>query len=194
VLAGIAELAARDADLAENAFEAEQLASSILGTIRAAPAPPGEDVEALFLPGFIAALEALGSRKALATLRAVAVVSAHEHAAAARDAADRLALAGMPEPVWVRGLGSAEPVAAALMHEETFDDGLSVLVEFAAPNLETHTLGIYIDHNLGGLVKDVFLAGPLATVRGQLCRTAPMRGGPEIHDGPNRSVLMRLGS
>jgi hypothetical protein len=134
VLAGIAELAARDADLAENAFEAEQLASSILGTIRAAPAPPGEDVEALFLPGFIAALEALGSRKALATLRAVAVVSAHEHAAAARDAADRLALAGMPEPVWVRGLGSAEPVAAALMHEETFDDGLSVLVEFAAPN------------------------------------------------------------
>jgi len=51
--------------------------------------------------------------------------------------------------------------------DDGFDDGLSVMVEFAAPGAEPHTLGIYIDHNLGGLVKDVFVAGPLAEVREQ---------------------------
>jgi hypothetical protein len=182
MLAGLAELAARDADLAEDAFEAEQWGSALLGTLRAAPMPPGEDSDAMFLPGFIAALEALRSRKALATLRALSAVTPHEHAAAARDAADRLAAAGTPEPAWVRELGSARPVAAALMHEETFDDGLSVMVEFAAPDLETHTLGVYIDHNLGGLVKDVFLAGPLATVREQLRRKAPNGVGLIVRD------------
>jgi hypothetical protein len=41
------------------------------------------------------------------------------------------------------------------------------MVELAIPGVEPHTLGIYIDHNMGGLVKDVFLAGPLASVRKQ---------------------------
>jgi hypothetical protein len=54
------------------------------------------------------------------------------------------------------------------MHEEAFDDGVSVMIEFAAPGTESHTLGVYIDHNLGGLVKDVFLTGPLAEVRAEL--------------------------
>lgn len=72
---------------------------------------------------------------------------------------------------WKSGL--ARPTAAALMHEEAFDDGLSVMVEFSAPGVGAHTLGIYIDHNLGGLVKDVFLAGPLTEVRGQFARRAP---------------------
>jgi hypothetical protein len=37
---------------------------------------------------------------------------------------------------------------------------VSVVVEFGS-----HTLGVYVDHNLGGLVKDVFLGGSLAEVR-----------------------------
>jgi hypothetical protein len=46
------------------------------------------------------------------------------------------------------------------------------LIEFAPPHGERHTLGIYIDHNLGGLVKDAFLAGPLDEVRSQLSSRA----------------------
>ena len=45
------------------------------------------------------------------------------------------------------------------------------------PGAESHTLGIYIDRNLGGLVKDAFVAGPLASVREQLERDGPGRHG-----------------
>ena len=181
MLAGIAELTARDADQPEDALDAEQWASTILGMMLAAPLPPGEDIAAMLLPGFVAALESLGTRKALAALRALAAVTAPDHAAAARTAADRLAAAGLCEPAWGADLGDARPTAAALMREEAFDDGVSVLVEFTAPNVDAHTIGIYIDHNMGGLVKDVFLAGPLSEVRRQLGK-APSTVGVAIRD------------
>src|SRR5439155_1225787 len=82
--------------------------------------------------------------------------------------ADRLAATGLREPTWAADLAGAQPTAAALMHEAAFDDGVSVMVEFTAPNVETHTIGIYIDHNMGGLVKDVFLAGALSDVRSHM--------------------------
>jgi hypothetical protein len=182
MLAGIAELTARDADQPEDALDAEQWASTILSMMHAAPLPPGEDVAATFLPGFIGALESLGTRKALAALSALAAVTAPEYATAARTAADRLAAAGLREPAWRADLGEARPTAAALMCEEAFDDGVSVMVEFTAPNVETHTIGIYIDHNMGGLVKDVFLAGPLSEVRSQMGRKAPNQVGLAIRD------------
>ena len=91
----------------------------------------------------------------------------------ARTAADRLAAYGLREPVWASGVGAGRPVAAALQHDEAFDDGVSVIVEFDGYGEDPHTLGIYIDHNLGGLVKDVFLAGPLSDVRAKLSVRAP---------------------
>ena len=182
MLAGIAELTARDADRCEDALDAEQWASTMLGMMREAPVAPGEDAESMFLPGFVAALENLGTRKALATLRALAAVSAPDCAAAACAAAERLAAAGLREPSWAADLGQAQPTAAALMHEEAFDDGVSVMIEFTAPKVETHTIGIYIDHNMGGLVKDVFLAGPLSEVRREMGRTAPNQVGLAISE------------
>ncbi len=182
LLAGLAEIAARDADQPEDALDAEQWASTMLGTMHAAPLPLGEDVAATFLPGFVDALENLGTRKALATLRALAAVCPPEHEKTTRTAADRLAGTGLGEPAWTAGLAAAQPTAAALMCEEAFDDGVSVMIEFAAPDVETHTVGIYIDHNMGGLVKDVFLAGPLSEVRAQLSHQAPDQVGLTIRD------------
>ena len=182
MLGGIAELSARDADHIEDALDAEQWASMMVGMMRNAPLLPGDDAEALFLPGLIAALERLGTRKALATLCAVSGVIAPEYAVAARAAAARLATAGRREPAWAAGVGAAQASAAALMYEEAFDDGVSVMVEFTAPGVETHTIGIYIDHNMGGLVKDVFLAGPLSEIRSQMVRKAPNHVGLEIRD------------
>jgi hypothetical protein len=184
MLAGIAELAASDADRPDNALDAEQWASTILGMLQAAPLPPGEGVSETFLSGFISSLEGLGTRKALATLRAVAAVSAPENAAAATGAADRLAALGLREPGWAADLYGAQPTAAALLHDEAFDDGMSIMVEFTHPTIETHTIGIYVDHNLGGLVKDLFLAGSLSEVRTHMRRKVPKQVGLAIRDLP----------
>jgi hypothetical protein len=181
LLAEMAAMSAREAHEPADALEAEQWASALIGTWHVRPMP-AQDVEDLFFPGFVDALEQLGTARALATLRALAAVRADAHGRRASRAADRLAARGFSEAPWTAAVGRARPTAAALMSEAAFDDGLSVMVEYAGPGCEPHTLGIYIDHNLGGLVKDVFLAGPLTEVRGQFDRHAPNHVGLVIRD------------
>jgi hypothetical protein len=181
LLADMAEIAARGAHEPTTALEAEQWASCLIGTFHVR-SMPGEDVQALFLPGFVDALEALGTASALATLRALTAVAAPHQARIARTAGDRLAASGVAEPPWAGGLGRHLPTAAALMSEDAFDDGLSVMVEFDAPGAERHTLGVYVDHNMGGLIKDVFLAGPLDEVRAQFDRRRPDGVGLSIRE------------
>jgi hypothetical protein len=167
ILGTVAEIAAAGAGQPSDALEAEQWASSLVGTWRVGLLPD-PNADRLFGPGLVRALEGLGGPDALAVLRALAAVGEQPYASLAREASDRLARTGAVEPPWADALGRARPVAALLMCEDDgFDDGMSVMVEFATPGAEPHTLGIYIDHNMGGLVKDVFLAGPLASVREQ---------------------------
>jgi hypothetical protein len=170
MLAEVAELAANSIVEVTDALDAEQWASNLMGTWRH-EAPPGEPADPVLFPGFVSALEALGTAPALATLRALSAVGAPS----ARAAADRLAAAGLPEPVWCDDLERTRPTAAALLDEPAFDDGVSVMVEFAEPGGGFHTLSVYIDHNLGGLVKDVLLAGRLSEVR-ETIDHAPDRG------------------
>ena len=155
----------------ESALDAEQWASDLIGTWRA-EAPSREAWQTVLLPSFVRALEALGTTHALASLRALSAVGA----AGAAEAANRLAAAagGLSEPAWGDDLGRWQQVAATLMSEPAFDDGVNVMVEFADPGGALHTLGVYIDHNLGGLVKDVFLAERLVDVRATI-ESAPDR-------------------
>ncbi len=168
---GLVPTVLRSVGTLEDALEAECWASELISMWRGRQLIDG-DAEEVFLPAFIRAVERKGSPKSLATLRALSAVGSESHARKARAAADRLAGRGVSEPPWAGQLGHAEPVAAELMYEEAFDDGVSVLIEFAPPDGERHTLGIYIDHNLGGLVKDAFLAGPLDEVRSKLSSRA----------------------
>jgi hypothetical protein len=173
MLGTMAELAAAGAGEPSDALDAEQWISGLVGTWQMGPTPD-PDADRLFGPGLVLALEHLGGSGALIVLRALAAIGDESYASLARQAANRLAGAGVTGPSWLEGLGQAEPVAALLMcDDDGFDDGLSVMVEFATPGAEHHTLGIYIDHNMGGLVKDVFIAGPLSSVREQLERSAP---------------------
>jgi len=166
----MAEVAVRDAAKLEDAIDAECWASDVLSTWGGRELPDG-DAEEVFAPAFVRALERRGSPKALATLRALSAVGSEAHGQRARAAADRLAARGLKEPAWSEGVGRGEAVGAQLMRDEAFDDGVSVQIEFPQPGCENHTLGIYIDHNMGGLVKDAFLAGPLAEVEGEMRRT-----------------------
>jgi hypothetical protein len=175
MLGTMAELAAAGAGEPSDALDAEQWISGLVGTWQMGPTPD-PDADQLFGPGLVLALEHLGGSGALIVLRALAAVGDESYASLARQAADRLAGTGATGPAWLEDLGQAKPVGALLMcDDDGFDDGLSVIVEFATPGAEHHTLGIYIDHNMGGLVKDVFIAGPLMAVREQLERNAPDR-------------------
>jgi hypothetical protein len=172
MLAGLAEIVVGDAHEPNDALEAEHWASCLLGALNVGRIIDAE-IRERFRADLVPAVEALGSAEALATLRALSGVGVSTERDRARAAADRLAACGVREPVWATGVGAGWPVAAALQYEEAFDDGVSVIVEFDGYGEEPHTLGIYIDHNLGGLVKDVFLAGPLSDVRAKLSVRAP---------------------
>jgi len=172
MLAELAEIVVGDAHEPNDALGAERWASCLLGALNV-----GRIIDAgireRFRADLVPAVEALGSAEALATLRALSGVGVSTERERARAAADRLAACGVREPVWASGVGAGRPVAAALQYEEAFDDGVSVIVEFDGHGEEPYTLGIYIDHNVGGLVKDVFLAGPLSDVRAKLSVRAP---------------------
>jgi hypothetical protein len=172
MLAGLAEIVVGDAHEPNDALDAEHWASCLLGALNVGRIIDAE-IRERFRADLVPAVEALGSAEALATLPALSGVGVSPERERARAAADRLAAYGVREPVWASGVGAGRPVAAALQYDEAFDDGVSVIVEFDRYDEELHTLGIYIDHNLGGLVKDVFLAGPLSDVRAKLSVRAP---------------------
>jgi hypothetical protein len=73
-----------------------------------------------------------------------------------RSEAERLAATGVTERSWALGLGRSEPIAAWLSCDPVDDDGVSVMVGFSGPG-EPSTVGVYIDHNLGGIAKDAFV-------------------------------------
>lgn len=120
LLSSMAAMTVREAYEPVDALEAEQWASTIVGTWHVRPMP-GQDVEAMFFPGFVDALERLGTARALATLRALAAVGAGAHRRRATAAADRLAAKGHADAAWGAAVGHVQPTAAALMSEQSFD-------------------------------------------------------------------------
>jgi len=181
MLDGLVPIVLGDVGELGDALEAECWASELVSMwsgLELVDADAGD----VFLPAFVRALQRKASPKALVALRALSAVGSESHGDCARAAADRLASRGVPEPSWSGQLGRLEPVVAELMFEEVFDDGLSVFIEFVSPAAERHTLGIYIDHNLGGLAKDAFLAGPLSGVRRELSLRDPDAAGTGLRE------------
>jgi hypothetical protein len=163
----------------DDALDAECWASELVSIWTRRELTKGE-AEEVYLPAFVRALERRASAKALATLRALSAVGSEPHRKRARAAANRLAARRLLEPPWSDHLGRAEPIAAVLTYEDVFEDAVGVFVEFALPAGGRHTLGIYIDHNLGGMVTDTFLAGPLGDLRNDLNLRPPGGAGLEV--------------
>jgi hypothetical protein len=156
----IAREARRTVRTVEGALDAELFASWLVSTWSLPAgalidADPEEEIGLRVL----GALERAGDRRALAVLSAAAAVGSERLASAARAAADRLAAAGVVYPPWGDQLGSMRGRRAAVVRDEVFDDAVNVLVEFERPGHDPYVVGVLIDHNLGGIAKDL-LVGP----------------------------------
>lgn len=119
----------------------------------------GQDSEEVFCGGLIDHASAQHTPEALWLLRALAAVAPGRYSDRANRGAD-LAGAGLAEPAWGEHLGEARPTEAWLVFDPVDDDGMSIMVGFDAYG-SSHTVGVYVDHNLGGIAKDAFMAGPL---------------------------------
>lgn len=109
---------------------------------------------------------------AVAALRALEVGATERTAASAARAADVLVASGLPDPGWYAASRELAPVAAGSLSENEYDDGRTFLIEFAGPGYEAHTIGVYVDRNLGGLAKDLLVGPPLAQLRAQVAANA----------------------
>jgi hypothetical protein len=109
----------------------------------------------LFAGGLIAHCARDATAEALTMLRALEAVAPEPYESKARRAAQRVAQSGVVEPSWVEMIGAASAASAWLSFDPVDDDGVSVMVGFDGP-AGAHTLGVYIDHNLGGMAKDGF--------------------------------------
>jgi hypothetical protein len=104
----------------------------------------GLDAVEVFGGGVIKYAAKRATPGALITLRALAAVAPDPYGSRARREAERLVSAGVTEPRWAAVVGIGEPTAAWIVMVE-FDDP-------AGPS----TIGVYVDHNLGGIAKDSF--------------------------------------
>ena len=114
------------------------------------------DPEAVFAGGLISYASARRSPASLSVLRSLAAVVPEPYRTRAGRAADRMAADGVAEPAWAKGVRRASPAAAWLSHDPVHDDGVSVMVRFDGP-AGHDVVGIYVDHNLGGVAKDAFV-------------------------------------
>jgi hypothetical protein len=86
-----------------------------------------------------------------------------EVAGRAAEAAAALDRRKVRLPNWAKGLGDRRFRRAFVMDHE-LDDGHTVMLGFAYPGGAQYSVGVYIDVNLGLVVKDLLIGGPIASV------------------------------
>lgn len=158
-----------------SALEAEQWASALLGTWW--PLPIGADAEERFEAEvgrpLVAAIGQVGGAGGLAALHAFAEVCDTQLGFDAQEEANRLLHDGAPWPAWGDAMVDVEILRTAVLRERVFDDGITVLIEARHGEEELHVVGVYIDHNLGGMAKDVLLAESIDQIERTLAAGQP---------------------
>jgi hypothetical protein len=169
---------------------AEVWASGLLSVWQTEPASatPAE-VDDGFGEALVRHARADGTPEAAATLWALAGVVPTRLATKARTAAASLERSGIAAPTWAAEVGQARPTEA-WVGRDVYGDQEIVIVGFvypkspgargvpegagargvpegagvrAAPEDAEHTVCVLVDHNLGGMAKDAYLASGLAT-------------------------------
>jgi hypothetical protein len=112
---------------------------------------------------FVESFLAVSLPETTALLAAVAALSSDEvlQRRVSREIADR----GHPLPGWLAGLRHAIPGSEAVEVTHVLGDGDNVIVAVTLPGGHVLTAVVYVDHNLGTLVKDAFVVSdPLGDV------------------------------
>jgi hypothetical protein len=151
----------------------------------------GMDAVETFAGGLIKYSAKRATPSALMVLRALGAVAPAPYGLRSRREADRLAASGIAEPGWVALVGVGDPTAAWLSYDPIDDDGVSVMVGFDGPG-EPSTVGVYIDHNLGGMAKDGFaVPAPVEDVVSTLRAHIDGLGEPAYRQIPLREAAAR---
>ena len=166
---------------ARTPLDAELAVSPVLGMLdRMAPeeATPEQRTAMVqdLLSGLIAWAQAAASPAALAFLRVAAVLGDPATREQARSAADRIAASGVRDRPWATALGRPELVRA-WRYADVFGEQESVAVQYDYHHRE-HTLSVLIDHQLGGGVKDCWVA------QGRQTRSLHDRTAAQMADNP----------
>ncbi|MGH3916713.1 MAG: DUF1841 family protein [Pseudonocardiaceae bacterium] len=109
--------------------------------------------------GFIDYAERSGTTAAVGILRVLAVLGTDRQRAKAEAAANRLAARGVPEPVWAGELGGLR-VTGCWAYGDIYGDQTCVLLGFERGG-QRHSMVVAVEHNMGEIATDAFIAGPL---------------------------------
>lgn len=173
----------REAATLEDALDAELWASGLLGSWW--PPSPGLSTGAhdIALGGpLVDEVARIDRPGAVAALLAIGAVSESELGVLALDQANRLLISDTPRPAWGQAILEVTVLRTAVMREDVFDDGVTIFIEATHDDGEPHAIGIYIDHNLGGMATDVVLADSIDRVDELL--TANPDGHPGLRIDP----------
>ncbi len=173
----------REALQLDGPLDAEVWASTLLGSWWP---PPFEAIAARRDPDrelggpLVDELKRIGGPGGLAALLALGDVSDSELGVRALEHVNALLAAGVERPPWGQAILEVEVLRTAVMLEDVFDDGRTIFIEAAHGDGERHAIGVYIDHNLGGMAKDILLAGSLDEVEELLAANAGERAHPRL--------------
>ena len=133
--------------------DAELWGSDMIGALSGDVA--GGDVMKELASSLVPAAEAKATPEALGLLRVLGAIGSPELKAAAREAAERVAAQGVPDPGWAGTIGS--PTIGRCWHySDVGGRQESLTVSFGYGDAE-HALSVLIDHGKGGKIKDAWV-------------------------------------
>ncbi|MGL5865223.1 MAG: hypothetical protein ACRCYX_05015 [Dermatophilaceae bacterium] len=157
--AGVAQSLIEPVAQARTALDAELMVSHLVGMVRTGVEGDADNVEHtvdLLLDQLVIPLETIGSAGALAVLRLLSHYGSAGSRARAADAAGRLAGSGVADVAWAGRVGRPE-FLRAWRNSDPFGSQDSMGVHFTDRGRD-HTLMVLIDHDLGGGLKDAWVA------------------------------------
>jgi Domain of unknown function (DUF1841) len=137
----------------DDPLDAELVASDLVG-IWWDQRANGEDVEQLLGEGLIDYATKRADAQALALLRALQVLGTSRQRLKAATAAEELAARGVREPVWAERIGDVS-AGECWVFRDVYGDQESLFCTFAYAD-RPHGISVLVDHNLGGIAKDVY--------------------------------------